>query len=215
MSFKLNFSLLRLVEYLEQSRKSQHYFYLPRVYKCTPVPVTESAHTSSAKFLKSLPTENNMYNIISASKRKEIQGHHVRAPDECYILLCRALGSALDRGSGARTSGGNLELRPYFFVLKGVSWRGSDVDSGCLLGDLPLVGDPGEDPEHAGGITSPSWPGNPSDPPERVRKCCGWEGKLGSAGSACCQRNQTPDKWKTTDGWMDGRHTGLMHALYA
>ncbi len=65
-------------------------------------------------------------------------------------------------------------------------------------------GDPGEDPGHAEGITSPDWPGNASVSPRRSRRKCLGRGKYGQLCLDCCPCDPAPDKRKKMDGWMDG-----------
>ena len=61
-------------------------------------------------------------------------------------------------------------------------------------GHVPPVGDPGEDPGHAGETMSLGWPGNASGSPGKS-----WTKWLGRGKSellylGCCSRDPTPDK---------------------
>jgi len=64
-----------------------------------------------------------------------------------------------------------------------------------------LGGDPGEDPGHAGEITSPGWPGNASGSLRMSWKVLRARGKSGSTCWVCCPRNPTPEK-ADENGWI-------------
>ena len=59
--------------------------------------------------------------------------------------------------------------------------------------------DPGVDPELAGGIIYPIWPGNTSG---SCRRRCG------TTCLTCWHYNPTLDKWNQMDGWVDGCMVG-------
>ncbi len=68
---------------------------------------------------------------------------------------------------------------------------------------VQLVGDPGVDPEHAGGVTCLMLPGTSQDPPRRSWKALLGRGTSGLPYLACCHRDLAPDKQKKMDGWVD------------
>jgi len=68
---------------------------------------------------------------------------------------------------------------------------------------IHLVGDPGEDPGHTGGIISPSWPGNASGSPRMSWRMLRMRGKPRWTCWVCCHGNQTSDKRLKMDGWID------------
>lgn len=93
-----------------------------------------------------------------------------------------------------------------------------DIWLGCLLAvslwrcfrHFQLVGDPGADPEHAGGTTYLFWPGNTLGSTRRSwRTLLGWR-MSGCPYSVWCNFDLVPDKWWKINGWMDGWMDGIM-----
>jgi len=114
-------------------------------------------------------------------------------------------GSALERGYGARTSGGSSESSRYSFALKGVSWGGPGIWFGRLPLEVFQAHPTGRRPRGRPrntleGLHLPAGLGTPRDPPEWVAKCCGWEGSLGQPSGSPAPR---PDPEFRGWEWMD------------
>ncbi len=110
------------------------------------------------------------------------------------------LGSALEIGWGAQTSGGSLELSRCSFAAKEASWGLLiriilGVHRACPTGRRPW----GRPRKYIS-----SGLGTPRDTPGGAGKHCWWGGYLDYLCFACCHRSPASDEWKKMDGWMDG-----------
>ena len=74
----------------------------------------------------------------------------------------------------------------------------------------PPVGDPREDPGHAGKTLSHGWPGNASGSPEKSWTKWLRRGKSGLPCLGCCPRDPTLDKRKKMDGFHLHSHCQLL-----
>jgi len=120
------------------------------------------------------------------------------------------LGSALEIGWEVRPSGGNSEPSGCPSASKGVRWSTSGIWLGCFVaaflwrfsGYAQLGEGPRADPEHAGGIIYPIWPGRFWGPPGKVVRVLLRREMSGFLSWNCFLSDLTSDKQKAMDWWI-------------